>query len=144
MDVVEFGNEFGFLAVPVMKQRRDDAARLKLLVKPDVVIHLQRRGVIGASARHLIEKILVRELLDQQARDALFGKLERQAQAHRTRADDQDAIARPIHEALELLVQAPAGAFSLPRITSLTDPTPPLSVMSKTIASRSRYLHSYK
>src|SRR5258705_12234343 len=101
--------------------------------------------MIGSCARHLIEKILIRELLDERARNAAFGELDRQADAHRTRADDQHAIARPIHVRPQIpacFVQISAASFSCTGITFLIAPTQPLWVISKTIPSGSRYLHS--
>ena len=65
MDVIERGDQLAFMAVPVMKHRRDDAARLELLIKPEPVEHFQGGRMVGAGARHLFEEIIVAERLDQ-------------------------------------------------------------------------------
>ena len=65
MDVIERGDQLAFVAIPVMKHRRDDAARLELLVKPEAVEHFQRCRMIGAGARHLLEEIIVAQRFDQ-------------------------------------------------------------------------------
>ena len=92
MRVIERGDQLAFAAVPVMKHRRDDAARLELLVKPEPVEHFQRGGMIGAGARHLFEEIVVAQRFDQA--DFLVGlrQRQRQAQADGACADDDDAI----------------------------------------------------
>ena len=76
MDVIEGGDQLAFMAVPVMKHRGDDAARLELLVKPEPVEHFQRGGMVGAGARHLLEEIIVAERFDQA--DFLVGLRQRQ------------------------------------------------------------------
>src|SRR5580692_7682294 len=80
-----------------MEHRRDDAARLELLVKPDAVVHLQGGRVIGAGARHLLEEIVVPERLDEGDRNTLLGECERHAKAYRPGPDDNDAIGRMCH-----------------------------------------------
>ena len=65
MDVIERGDELAMLAVPVMKNRRDDPARLDAPVQPDAVEHFKRRRMVASRPRYLIEKIMVAELLDQ-------------------------------------------------------------------------------
>ena len=78
MRVIEGGDQLAFVAVPVVKHRRDDAARLEFLVKPEAVEHFQRRGMVGAGARHLFEEIVVAQRLDQA--DLLIRLRERQRQ----------------------------------------------------------------
>jgi hypothetical protein len=95
--VIEFGDPFALFPVPVMKQRRDDAARLELFVEPDVVVHLERRWMVRTGARHLGEEPILGKLLDEGARNALFGKLERQTQAHGTCPYDQHAVVGALH-----------------------------------------------
>ena len=65
VDVIEGGDQLAFGPVPVMKFRRDDAARLELFVKPKPVEHLQRSRMVGAGARHLFEEIIVAQGLDE-------------------------------------------------------------------------------
>ena len=48
--------------------------------------------MIGAGARHLLEKIVVAEGLDQADRHARLRQGERQAEPDRPGADDDDAI----------------------------------------------------
>ena len=96
-DVIELGDQLALFAVPVMEQRRHDAARFEFLVKPDLVIHLQRRRMIGAGARHLIEKILIAKLFHDGARHAFLGELQRKAQAHGSRANNQHTVLRMGH-----------------------------------------------
>ena len=67
------------MAVPVVKQRGDDAARFELVVKPDTLEQFERRGMVGAGPRHLFEKVVVAERFDQADRDALLRQCERQA-----------------------------------------------------------------
>ena len=64
-DVVEGGDPLVLVPVPVVKHRRNDAARLELLVKADAVEHFQRGGMIGSGARHLFEEIVVAQCLDE-------------------------------------------------------------------------------
>ena len=90
--VVELGDPLALGAVPVVEQRRDDAARLELLVEADAVEQLERRRMIGAGARHLLEEIVVAQRLDQTDLDAVLRQLERQAQPDRPGPDDDDAV----------------------------------------------------
>ncbi len=92
MAVVERGDQLVVPALPVVEQRRDDAARLEPGVEPDAVEHFQGGGMVRARARHLLEEIIVAERLDQADLHAGLRQRERQAQAHRSRADDDDAI----------------------------------------------------
>src|SRR5262249_28747159 len=97
--MIEFRDQLALRAVPVMKERRDDAARLEQFIEADLVIHLERRGMIRAGTRYLIEKILVRELLENRALDAVLRELQREAETDRPRAVDQHAIIASTHEA---------------------------------------------
>ena len=90
--MVELGDQLALMAVPVVKQRGDDAARFELVVKPDTREQLQGRGMIGSGARHLLEKIVVAERFDQTDRDAFLSQCERQAQPDRPGADDDHAL----------------------------------------------------
>ena len=71
MPVVELGDQLVLVALAVLQQRRDDAARLDQLVEADTIEQLQRRRMIGAGARHLVEEIVVVERLDQRDLHAL-------------------------------------------------------------------------
>ena len=64
VDVVECGDQRVLGTVPVVEHWGDDAARLELRVKPDAIVHLERRRMIGAGARHLLEEVVVAERLD--------------------------------------------------------------------------------
>ncbi len=79
MGMIEGGDQLAFVPVPVMKHRRDDAARLELLVEPDAVEHFERGRMVGAGARHLVEEIVVAERLDEA--DFQVGLRQRQRQA---------------------------------------------------------------
>jgi len=64
MGVVEFGDTLLLASIPIVEQRRDDAARRDARIEPDAVEQLQRRRMIGAGARHLFKEIVVPERLD--------------------------------------------------------------------------------
>jgi len=53
--------------------------------------------MVGAGARHLIEEILVRQLLEKGAGHAFLGELQRKAQAYGSGTDDQHAVSASIH-----------------------------------------------
>ena len=72
MHVVELGDQLALVAVPVVEHRRDDAARLEHLVEADAIEQLQRRRMVGAGARHLLEEIVVAQRLDQRDLHALL------------------------------------------------------------------------
>ncbi len=78
--------------VPVVEQRRDDAARLELAVEVDAVEELERRRMIGAGARHLLEEIVVVARFNQADAHVLLRQGEREAQPDRSGADDDDAV----------------------------------------------------
>ena len=59
MRVIELGDELSVLPVPIVEQRRDDPARLELVVEADAVEEFQRRRMVGAGARNLFEEILL-------------------------------------------------------------------------------------
>src|SRR5215510_3044337 len=80
MGVIELGDELVLAAVPIVEQRRDDAARLELLVETDPFEQLERGGMVGARARYLLEKIVVAERLDQADVHARLRQRERQAE----------------------------------------------------------------
>ena len=92
MDVVELGDQLAFVPVPVVELRRDDAARLEQLVEADALEQLQRRRMIGAGARHLLEEVVVTERLDEAHLHARLREREREAQPDRPRANDDDTI----------------------------------------------------
>src|SRR5262249_8869404 len=127
MGVVERSDQLVLATVPVVKQRRDDAARLEPGVEADAVEHFQGRGMIRSRARHRLEGIIFAERLDQADLDAGLRQAERQGKADRAGADDDDAVG---------LVQCLAAT------TSFTAPTQPVWVRSNTIPSGSRYLAS--
>src|SRR5215831_2466312 len=97
MDVIERRDQLIGGAIPVMKNRRDDATRLELPVKPDAVIHLQGGRVIGARPWHLLEEIILSERLDNGDRYPLLGERQRQAKTHRPSSDDNDTLRRAGH-----------------------------------------------
>src|SRR5262249_19167286 len=92
MDVVEGGDQLALVPVPIVKDWRDDPARLDLLIETDPIEHFERGGMIGAGPRHLLEEIVVAERLDQRHGDIVLSEGERKAQAHGASADDDDAI----------------------------------------------------
>ncbi len=92
MGVVELRDQLLVVPVPIVKQRRDDAARLELVVKTDAVEELQRRRMIGAGARHLLEEIVVVARFDQADRNVCLRQRERQAQPDRPGTDDDDTV----------------------------------------------------
>ena len=63
--VIERGDQLAFMAIPIMEHRRNDAARLELLVEPDAVEHFECGWVVCSRTRHLLEEIIVAESLDQ-------------------------------------------------------------------------------
>ena len=124
--VVELGDQRVVLPVPILEFRRDQAARLHLVVEPDAVEELQRGRMVGAGARHLIEEIVVRQRLDQDDGDVLLGERQRQAQADRACADHDDGIGLR-HRWRVLRGAAPSAGT-----TSFTAPAQPLWVRSNT------------
>ena len=72
MAVIELGDQLVVAAVPVVEQRRDDAARLELAIEPNAVEQLERRRMVRSGARHLLEEIVVAERLDQAHPHALL------------------------------------------------------------------------
>ena len=68
MDVIELGDQLVLVPIPVVEQRRDDAARLDHVVEADAIEQFQRGRMVGARARHLVEEIVVVERLDQDRR----------------------------------------------------------------------------
>jgi hypothetical protein len=64
VNVVERGDQLVLVPVPVVKDRRDNPARLDLLVEPDPIEHFECGRVVGAGARHLLQKVVVAERLD--------------------------------------------------------------------------------
>ena len=107
MSVVELGDQLALVAVPIMEQGRDDAARFELVVKPDALEQFERRGMVGAGPRHLFEKVVVAERFDQTDRDALLRQCQRQAQPDRPGADDDHAVGGSIHASRAVSVRHP-------------------------------------
>ena len=97
MSVVELGDQLVVPPIAVVKQRRDDAARLEPAVEPDAVEQLERRGVIGSGARHLFEDVVVPERFDQADRDAGLCEGEREAKPDRPGADHDHAACSFVH-----------------------------------------------
>ena len=132
MDVVELGDQLALVAVPVMEQRRHDAARLELVVEPERVEHFERRRMVGAGARHLLEEIVVAERLDEADRNLLLREPQREAEPDRPCPDDDHPVgARPRHRHVDYFAT-----------TSLTAPAQPVWVRSNTMPSGSRYFAS--
>ena len=90
--VIELGDQLALVAVPVVEQRRDDAARLEPVVEADAVEQLEGGGMVGAGARHLLEEIVVAERLDQADPHALLRQRQRQAQPDRPGTDHDHAV----------------------------------------------------
>ena len=95
--MVEGGDAFPARAIPVVEHWRDDAARREALIEADAVVQLQRGRVVGAGARHLLEKALLAQLLDQHDLDAGLGERECKAKPDRAGADDDDRIGGTAH-----------------------------------------------
>ncbi len=112
VDMVELGDDRGVLAIPVLELRRHDPARNEPLVKTDLVEQLERRGMIAAGARYLVEEVGVGHGLDDRDRDPLLRQGQREAQAHRACADDDYGFGRR-HGMLEAVL---AAATSRPRL----------------------------
>ena len=123
--MIELGDPLARMVIPVVNERRDDAARLELVVEADAVVKLQSRGMVGAGARHLLEEIVVAQRLDQADRDARLRQRQRQAQSDRPGADDDDALSQ-----------------FFAATTSFTAPIQPVWVRSNTMPSGSLYLAS--
>ena len=95
--VIELGDQPVVVAVPIVEQRRDDAARLELVVEADAVEHFQGRGMVGSRARHLFEEIVLAQRLDQADAHARLRQGERQAKPDRPGADDDHAVGGLVH-----------------------------------------------
>ena len=80
------------LIVNIDPLSRDQAARLHFFIEPDAVEEFECGGMVGASARHLIEKILVGHRLDENNRNVLLRERKRKAQANRACAHHHDGI----------------------------------------------------
>ena len=59
-------------------------------IKPDAVEHFQRRRMIGPGPRHLLEEIVVAQRFDQADSESCLRQRQRQAQADRPCADDDE------------------------------------------------------
>ncbi len=57
--VIELGDQPVLASIPVVDQRRDDAARLEFVVEADALEQLQGRGMVRSRARHLFEEIVL-------------------------------------------------------------------------------------
>ena len=123
--VIELGDQRVVLPVPILKLRRDQAARLHLCVEPDAVEEFQRGRVVGAGARHLIEKIVVRHRLDQHDGNILLRQRQRQAQADRACAHHDDGIGlRHLNAATRSRFTSPMRVPSPARRPSRRRPSP--------------------
>ena len=65
VSVVELRNQLAFAPVPIMKQRSNDAPRLKPGIETDAVEQFEGGGMVGAGARNLFEEIILAQGLDQ-------------------------------------------------------------------------------
>ena len=63
-----------------------------LRVETDAVEQLQRGGMVGACARHLLEEIVLAERLDQIDMNVLLRQHQREREPDRSGADDDDAL----------------------------------------------------
>src|SRR5258708_10104279 len=72
MRMIEFGDQLMLGSIPIVKDRRDDPARLDLLIETDPIEHFERGRMIGPGALNLIEKVVIPERLDQASPDALL------------------------------------------------------------------------
>ena len=77
-------------------------------VKTDAVEHFQRGRMIGPGPRHLLEQVMIAQLLDQAHRDAGLRQREREAQPHRAGAVDNHAITIRCH-ARKAVPKTPRG-----------------------------------
>ena len=91
MSVIELGDQPVLVPVPVVEERRHDAARLEPRVEPDRVEQLERRRMVGAGARHLLEEIVRPELLDDDGGNVPLREPQREAEADGPCPDDDDA-----------------------------------------------------
>src|SRR6202162_3585677 len=82
--MVEFGNSLIVLPIPIVKLGRDNAAGLKLLVQANPIEKFQRGWMIAASARHLIEEIVIRHRLAQHDGNVFVSERQRQAEPDRS------------------------------------------------------------
>ncbi len=150
MGVIERGDQLVLATVPVMEQRRDDAARLELLVKADALEQLQRGGMVCARARYLFEEIVRAEHLDEAHLGARLRQCQRQTQPHRSGTDDDHAVGGVHASALQVprarllpaLREHSARRQLFAATTSFTAPTQPVWVRSNTMPSGSLYLAS--
>src|SRR3974390_508431 len=72
MAMIEFCDQLLLATVPIVEERRNDSERLDPAVKPDAVVELERGGMIGARARHLLQEVVCAECLDQDNPDTLL------------------------------------------------------------------------
>ncbi len=158
--VIELGDQPVLAPIPVVDQRRDDAARLELVVEADALEQLQGRGMVRSRARHLFEEIVLAQRFDQADLHVRLRQRERQTKPHRSGADDDHAVGGvAVH--LEVVERATLRSSSrvrrpsLPQdcarlaqsqffaaTTSFTAPTQPVWVRSNTMPSGSLYLAS--
>jgi hypothetical protein len=122
--VIELGDQLALPAIPVMEQRRDDAARLELAIEADALEELQGGGMVGPCARHLFEIVLAQRL-DQADAHARLRERERQAEPDRPGAGDDHAVGGVIHASFARVPGSAPGRSSSsaqaddPVITSL-------------------------
>src|SRR5262249_56281257 len=76
--VIELGDQPVLAPVPVMDQRRDDAAWLELVVEADALEQLQGRRMVRSRARHLLEEMVFAQRFDQAHLHARLRQYERQ------------------------------------------------------------------
>src|SRR5580700_8376474 len=98
MAMIEFRDAFSLAAVPIVEQRGNDSTRLDLPVEPDAIVELQRRGMVGARARHLLQEIALAERLDHDDADILLRQREREAKPDWPGADDDHPLEVALHD----------------------------------------------
>src|SRR5436190_19013923 len=90
--MIELRNQLLLAPVPIMEEGRNDPARLDLGIETDPVEQLQRGGMVGARAWHLLKEIVLTERLDQIDLNVLLRQHQCEREPDRSGADDDDAL----------------------------------------------------
>src|SRR5262249_30323653 len=90
--VIELSDQPVLAPIPVVDQRRDDAARLELVVEADALEQLQGCGMVRPRARYLFEEIVLAQRFDQADLHVRLRQGERQTKPYRSGADDDYAV----------------------------------------------------
>src|SRR5215813_10979607 len=138
-DVIERRDQFAGGAVPIVKHRRDDAARLEIAIEPNAVVHLQGGRMIGAGPGHLLEEIVVSERLDKRNSHVFLSERQRQAKANRTSPYDDNAFSRMRHGSTTT-----AGRRYLPQSAAQTECAQVSANEGRPSILRSAQIHCYR